>query len=125
MDVIPEENFHVDDKMGWISIEFGKREGLKTGYPEIRIARLRQPNSKQKYVMHSVEPAPRDPGYDQYREPTVYELRMFVQIARIRAPKAQMTQVLIEEARKFLLTKREAIVAKLKEYDETLAEISS
>ena len=98
------QNLHVWESIpdhGSISLELGKRDGLKTGYPQLSLRQI-----EEEYYLLVIIPSPSDPGYDTRREMTLLEMVIFVRVAKKKAPDSRMTKELIRIVRQHIQSKQ-------------------
>ncbi len=93
---------------GFISLELGTKEGLKTGYPQLRFSQFEDGFSLDVTIPSDT------PGYDTSREITLDEMIIFVQVAKRTAPNSWITKKLFKIVCRHLEEKQKEIRQALK-----------
>ncbi len=99
---------------GFMSLELGKRVGLKTGYPDLQFSQF-----KDEFLLDVTIPAD-DPEWDTRREMTMDEMLTFVLVARNKYPNERMTKELIKKVKSLLTVQKTELNLALEKIDQSL-----
>ena len=110
---------HEADKHGFMSLELGKRVGLRTGYPALQFSQ-----HNDDFFLDVTIPS-YEPEYDTRRDVTIDEMLTFVLVAKEKFPNERMTKELIKKVKTILTDKKAELNIALDQIDNSLKLIES
>lgn len=110
---------HEADKHGFMSLELGKKVGLRTGYPALQFSQ-----HNDDFFLDVTIPSD-DPEYDTRRDVTIDEMLIFVLVAKEKFPNERMTKELTKKVKTLLTNKKTEINLVLEHIDRSLKLIES